>query len=55
MEWFTADRVFVEGAYRPARWLGVEGGIIHRVEDRPPQLKQMVAFYDAQAKQLLGE
>ena len=47
MEWFTADRVFVEGAYRPARWLGVEGGTIREVADRPPGDGAVVAFADA--------
>ena len=36
MEWFTADRVFVDGAYHAGHWIGVEEGIIRALEDTPP-------------------
>lgn len=35
-EWFTAERVFVDGAYHARRWLGVEDGQIRTIADRPP-------------------
>ena len=44
MEWFTADRVFLEGTYRPAGWIGVEDGIIQAVSDRAPDHGRIVEF-----------
>ncbi len=37
MDWFGADRVFIDGAYRGGMWLGVEGGMIRQVTDVQPK------------------
>lgn len=47
MEWFTADRVFIGGAYRPSRWIGVEDGHIRAVSDRRPEQGPIREFPDA--------
>lgn len=44
MEWFTADRVFTEGVYRPARWIGVEGGVIRAVTEHRPASSSILEF-----------
>jgi 5-methylthioadenosine/S-adenosylhomocysteine deaminase len=44
VEWFTADRVFIEGAYRPPRWIGVEGGAIRTVSEQRPEAGSIVEF-----------
>jgi 5-methylthioadenosine/S-adenosylhomocysteine deaminase len=47
MEWFTADRVFTQGAYRSPAWIGVEEGVIRALSERPPERGTIVAFPDA--------
>jgi 5-methylthioadenosine/S-adenosylhomocysteine deaminase len=37
MDWYGADRVFVDGAFRRGRWIGVSDGVILAVSDRKPE------------------
>lgn len=36
MDWYGADRIFLDGAFKQGRWLGVEDGTIRAVTDRKP-------------------
>lgn len=47
MEWFTADKVFMERAYRSPRWFGVERGMVQAVSDQPPAGGTVIEFRDA--------
>jgi 5-methylthioadenosine/S-adenosylhomocysteine deaminase len=44
MDWFTADKLFHEGAYRSALFLGVENGRIAEVVDTAPADAAVTAF-----------
>jgi 5-methylthioadenosine/S-adenosylhomocysteine deaminase len=44
MDWFTADKIFHEGAYRSALFLGVENGSVARVVDKAPASAAVTAF-----------
>jgi 5-methylthioadenosine/S-adenosylhomocysteine deaminase len=37
MNWYGADRTFVDGAFRRGRWIGVEDGVIRAVADTKPE------------------
>jgi 5-methylthioadenosine/S-adenosylhomocysteine deaminase len=47
MEWLAADLIFVDGDYRPGRWLAVEDGVIRAVADRPPERTGVRTFHRA--------
>jgi 5-methylthioadenosine/S-adenosylhomocysteine deaminase len=36
MDWYGADKVFVDGRFQPGRWIGVEQGVIRAVAERRP-------------------
>jgi 5-methylthioadenosine/S-adenosylhomocysteine deaminase len=36
MDWYGADRIFVDGAFQRGRWIGVEDGVIRSVSSRKP-------------------
>jgi 5-methylthioadenosine/S-adenosylhomocysteine deaminase len=37
MDWYGAQRTFVDGAFRRGRWIGVEDGVIRAVADTKPE------------------
>jgi 5-methylthioadenosine/S-adenosylhomocysteine deaminase len=37
MDWYSADRVFIDGAFRSNRWIGVSDGHITAVNDQRPE------------------
>jgi len=47
VDWYTAERIFIDGAYRTGRWVGVEDGTIRVVTDQRPGAQGVHEFADA--------